>query len=147
MTGQEARDEKCNCAPGIDGLIIHNSWAHQQEARDDEREALIAAARTSIADADRCVALHITPSTGTLHRRLREVTRALADAHAELAARKHPEPGITDAFRAYVDRLGVDANEEHDGDEWWSGYRQAQRDNILRATAALRVPAGEGKQG
>ena len=35
MTGQEARDETCNCAPGVDGLIVHNSWAHP---RDDERE-------------------------------------------------------------------------------------------------------------
>lgn len=22
--------EPCNCAPGIDGLVIHNSWAHPE---------------------------------------------------------------------------------------------------------------------
>jgi hypothetical protein len=37
------------------------------------------------------------------------------------------------AARAAVDavaRLGVDADPEHDGDPWWSGYRQAQRECI-----------------
>lgn len=43
---------------------------------------------------------------------------------------------VSDAFTRYVNNLGVDVNEDHCGD-WWDGYRQAQRDAIRRATAAL----------
>ncbi|MDF2047099.1 hypothetical protein P2P98_13105 [Microbacterium sp. Kw_RZR3] len=39
---------------------------------------LVADARRDITDADRCLAMHIEPSVGQLHRRLREVTDALA---------------------------------------------------------------------
>lgn len=39
---------------------------------------------------------------------------------------------------AYLDSLGVDADEAHDGDPFWGGYRQAQRGMIQRASAALR---------
>lgn len=42
------------------------------------RETLVTNARIDIADADRAVAMHNTPATFTLHRRLREVTNALA---------------------------------------------------------------------
>lgn len=42
------------------------------------REELIADARRDISDAERCQALHVTPATGTILRRLREVTNALA---------------------------------------------------------------------
>jgi len=39
---------------------------------------LVEAARRDVADADRCAALHVTPAVHQLHRRLREVTDALA---------------------------------------------------------------------
>lgn len=55
--------------------------------------------------------------------------------------RRSVVPTPSDAFREFVDHLGVDANEEHDGDEWWAGYRQAQRDTIRRATASLEASA------
>lgn len=50
------------------------TWAHVP--------ALIAASRRDIADADRCEALEIAPAVHQLHRRLREVTSALAAEHA-----------------------------------------------------------------
>lgn len=43
----------------------------------DERGKLIAVAKRDISDAERCEAMHVTPSTGTLLRRLREVVAAL----------------------------------------------------------------------
>ncbi|AWN04632.1 hypothetical protein HOT29_gp013 [Microbacterium phage Squash] len=45
-----------------------------------DNEKLIEDARRDIGDADRCQALHITPATGTILRRLREVTNALEAA-------------------------------------------------------------------
>lgn len=50
--------------------------------------------------------------------------------------RQEREKGHAEALRAYADTLGVDANEEHDGDEWWAGYRQAQREFITRTERA-----------
>ena len=47
---------------------------------------LIEEARTDLADADRCTMMQITPATGTLHRRLREVTAALEAKSSELAS-------------------------------------------------------------
>ncbi|MDY0891862.1 hypothetical protein [Frigoribacterium sp. CFBP9030] len=51
---------------------------------DDTRpdiDALIAAGRRDVADADRCEALGIAPASHQLHRRLREVIAALAAEH------------------------------------------------------------------
>ena len=44
-------------------------------------------------------------------------------------------------LRAFVDSLGVDADEYHDG-EWWDGYRQAQREIVMRAPDAARQAGG-----
>ena len=134
---REARDE---CERGrCDGDVRYDSKpfdnAPPQGARDDEREALINRMRRA------STAIYFATEAVVAN----DISAMLRTA-ADLLSRKHPEPEITDAFRAYVDRLGVDANEEHDGDEWWSGYRQAQRDNIARATAALQTPVGEGER-
>lgn len=71
---------------------------------------------------------------------------ATADAILAKGFRR-PAAIASDAFRNFVDHLGVDSNEEHDGNEWWSGYRQAQRDNIRRANDALNASAAALPEG
>lgn len=61
-----------------------------------------------------------------------------APLSGEIVGALRPRGTDTAAFADYVDRLGVDANEDHDG-EWWDGYRQAQRDNLRRATLELEA--------
>lgn len=60
-------------------------------------EDLIRAARQDIADADRCAALHVTPAVHQLHRRLREVTDALA------ALSTPPADDVREALAAVLD--------------------------------------------
>jgi hypothetical protein len=45
-------------------------------------------------------------------------------------------------LRAFVDSLGVDVDEYHDG-EWWDGYRQAQREIVMRALDTAHQAGGE----
>lgn len=47
-------------------------------------------------------------------------------------------------IESLADDRGVDACEDHDDDEWWMGYRQAQREIIHWLTErARRVREGE----
>lgn len=64
---------------------------------------LVANARRDISDADRCLSLHITPAAGTLHRRLREVTDALAALSTPPA--DDVREALAAAARDSVDRL------------------------------------------
>ena len=64
---------------------------------------------------------------------------------ALIAAAVNALPALLDEIerlRAFVDSLGVDANEDHNG-EWWDGYRQAQREVVLRASEAARQAGGD----
>lgn len=49
-----------------------------------------------------------------------------------LAARERAAErrGAAEALERFADILGVDVDESHDDDEWWWGYRQAQREHI-----------------
>lgn len=114
---------------------------------------------------DACLAALSAPPVNDVHRLLDELAAYAADAigaqygtlsagfvadYARKIAAALPNPPADDvrgAFARYVDHLGVDASEDHYGD-WWDGYRQAQRDNLRRATAALNaarqdIDAGE----
>lgn len=87
-------------------------------------DVLIAEARRDISDADRCVALSITPATHQLHRRLREVTDALEAATggdhitakhwSEVTRLRARVTQLEDAlFQAYV-ATGGDTDGAHD---------------------------------
>ena len=181
----EARDENCNCAPGVDGLIVHNSWAHGQEARDDEREArrvrldhLLGVYSVGSGEwswQDEYENLIDRPVTQRLLAEVREdgirepillgtdgrvwdghhrITVAmhlgLDSVPVEFAARKHPEPEITEARVDALAKtwLSIDVPLEEvdvwgDRDEWLTEIRAKSRAAL---EAALRVPVEEGEQ-
>jgi hypothetical protein len=103
-----------------------------------DREALqtlIDEARTDVSDADRCVALHITPATHQLHRRLREVTAALDTLLALV-----PEPPTDDEREAMLKIL----DRVHARQPSWVGTPGRQADAMIAAGFTRRpLPSRE----
>lgn len=136
---------------------------------DENTTKLIAKARTTIRDADRCVSLGISPAAGTLHRHLREVTDALEAAQPRVVEtlvdrhwREHPEAmalahtelqvealreQLADALEAAQQRIDA-AEAEYPGDEYLDAKPHKGAEVAKRMHTALTptawVPVQEG---
>lgn len=86
--------DDCNCAPGIDGVVIHNSWAHTPPTDDDEREALASrlelyADQAEIADNAESEFSRDMNTAASLIRRQGPITDAQVNAGADALERMH----------------------------------------------------------